>query len=81
MIGHVVLQSQAMLKASVSCLELLLLLPAFGHVDLERLVPSDDRAPLEAQEYHAAPNEQPHKKAPDCDADDSTVVQVTTLDV
>ena len=65
MIGHVVLQSQAMLEARASCLELLLLLPALGHVDLEGLVPLDDRVPPEAQEDHAAANEQPHKEAPD----------------
>ena len=36
------------------CLDLLLLLLALGHVDLEGLVPLDDRAPPEAQEDHAA---------------------------
>ena len=41
------------------CLDLLLLLLALGHVDLEGLVPLDDRASPEAQEDHAAPNEQP----------------------
>ena len=60
---------------------LLLLLLALGQVDLEGLVPLDDRAPLEAHEDHAAPNEQPHNEAPDCDAGDSAVVQVTTFDV
>ena len=59
----------------------LLLLPALGHVDLEGLVPLDDRAPLEAHEDHAAPNEQPDKEAPDSDAGDFAVVQVTTFDV
>jgi len=62
------------------CLDLLLLL-ALGHVDLEGLVPFDDRAPPEAQEDHAAPNEQPDKEAPDSDAGDFAVVQVTTFDV
>ena len=60
---------------------LLLFLPAFGHVDLEGLVPLDDRAPPEAQEDHTAPNEQPDKEAPDSDAGDFAVVQVTTFDV
>ena len=62
-------------------LDLLLLLPALGHVDLEGLVPLDDRAPPEAQEDHAAANEQARKEAPDCDAGNSAVVQVTSFDV
>ena len=44
-------------------------------------MPLDDRAPPEAQEDHAAANEQARKEAPDCDAGNSAVVQVTSFDV
>ena len=56
----------------------LLLLPAFGHVDLEGLVPLDDRAPPEAQEDHAAPNEQPRYEDRNCDAGNCAAVHAIT---
>eukprot|EP00964_Phaeocystis_antarctica_P054499 scaffold32037_cov66-Phaeocystis_antarctica.AAC.2 len=80
MIGHVVLQSQAMLKARASCLELLLLLPALSHVDLEGLVPLDDRVPLEAQEHRSRPNEQSHEQASDCNAGNSAASHAIVFD-
>jgi hypothetical protein len=80
MIGHVVLQSQAF-EARASCLELLLLLSALSHINLEGLVPFDDRVPLKAQEHRSSPDEQSHKEAPNCNAGNFAVIHATILDV